>query len=98
MKNALKHVEQKEAKFVHTDASKILSRVRKSYNVLEEVNFFSNSETKQISEMTLDNFYYIERYLRRLAFSGMDENPDDKNLTEFASTLSLGSLQELNAP
>lgn len=92
LKSVLKDVDAKEAKVVHPTVYRILCKHRKLYSVLEKVDFFGNSETKEICENLMTNFYWIERYLRRLAFSGMDKNQDDKNLTEFASTLSLSSL------
>lgn len=94
LKSVVKDLNEKQAKAVHERVYKILSKHRKLYSLLEQIDFFSNTQTKEISEKTLDNFYYVERHVRRLAFSGTDQIQDDKSLHEFASAISLGSLKE----
>lgn len=99
LKGVVKNSTIESAKGEHKKAIKALTVYRTMYEWLEDVDFFNNSDTKEIAENSLANFYYLERYLRRLSFSGNCEGSEDKNLLEFASALSLGSLNEsINAP
>jgi len=93
LKVVVKDFDKEKAAQEHNKAKKVLLNYRSLISKLEKVDFFKNQETKTISENTLSNFYSIEAHIRMLAFSDKPVIPEDESLTEFASRLSLGSLQ-----
>lgn len=71
-------------------AKKALEKYKRLYSSVEKRNFFGQKEMQDLSESTLANFYKIESHLRQIAYSDMNV-PEDKELTEFASTLSISN-------
>lgn len=60
---------------------------------IESAHYFYNADTKRICDGIIDNFYAVESHLRRTAFSDSQSDTEkDKDLTEFASYLSLSSV------
>lgn len=84
------NVEITNLKLVHSISKKSLFHFRNSYARLEKNKFFKNSTTRKLSDSTLSNFYTIEYKLRTRAYADT-ETSDDKEVLDFASSVSLGS-------
>lgn len=84
----------KESRIVYVHSKKLLFSYRKLFSTLEKNNFFNNDETEKIAEETLSNFYDLESILRNKAYENEPVNSDNKALTEFASDVSLLSLED----
>jgi hypothetical protein len=82
---------KEEALKEYDRAQNALEKYRYFFEQLEKHNFFSHRKTRLIAENTLCNFYAIEANLRNVAFSDVTV-PEDRELLEFASNLSMSSL------
>ena len=83
-----KGVPAEDIKEAYSSSEKTLVTFRQIYLTLEKTKFFNNTDTKQLSENTLNNLYEIESKLRVSAFYNATV-PEDKKLTEIAAQLSL---------
>jgi hypothetical protein len=81
------------AKESYPHTTKALNEYRKLHSLLEKTDFFGDSRIRDLSESTLSNFYAVETRTRHLAFDHKSCNSDDESLNQFASSISLGSLQ-----
>lgn len=81
----------------HNISEQVLLRYIKMYSKLEQSEFLDNSQIKTLSEKTLQNLYFIESRSRFLSITEKSNNSDDDCLNEYASILSLGSLQPKDA-
>lgn len=75
------------------EVNQLLHQYIRYYNSLEKSNFFDNEPLRQTAELTLSNFYKIDSQVRFHAYPKCSKTLDDKNLNDYAATLSLGSLQ-----
>lgn len=82
-----------DTKELHQQSKAMLLRFSSTFATLEHKRLFRNKESKQIAENTLSNLYKIEFELRKRAYSEAPIISEDRNLTEFASALSLSSLE-----
>lgn len=73
-------------------ARKVLFYHIRFFNTIEKLQYFRNAETKHLCERILDNLYSIEGHLRRTVFANSDLPVNDKELREFASSVSLSSI------
>jgi hypothetical protein len=78
---------------IHSKYKKALFAFRHTITILENVNFFRNPTTRKLCNNILDNYYTIEYQLRKIAYPETNNNQtEDQELLEFASSISLGSL------
>jgi hypothetical protein len=91
-KNVIDTFTKEKALESHAKSIKNLNLYRELHDALEKIDFFNNVSTKEILENIITNCYFLEGKLRMIAYSN-SPTIDDKNLIEFASHLSLGSLQ-----
>jgi hypothetical protein len=91
-KNLIKNNEIENPVEAYPGAKKILKKIIRYHSALEKVNFFDQKDLKELSELCVANFYEIESNLRQIAYADK-KVPEDKELTEFASNLSLSSIQ-----
>ena len=92
LKSVAKDYTKEQALEAYPHYEEMLKDYRQLYSSLEKVHFFNNDTTKDVSEKTLSNFYSLESGTRRTAFADINISTD-KHLFEFASRLSLESLQ-----
>ena len=91
-KQEIEGINSAEAKVEYRRIAKLLNDYRKFYFVLEKYNFFRYNQTELISEEVLTNLYSIEAVIKHKAFINVSKNPEDKELTEFASRISMSSI------
>jgi hypothetical protein len=91
-KVVLKNNDPKEAEADYPQAKKTLFRYVRLIAHIEKAHYFYNNVTPGLCEGILDNFYAIESHLRRTAYSNKKSDGRDKELTEFASHVSLKSI------
>jgi hypothetical protein len=84
---------QEQATRLHARSKRSLNKFKKFYNKLEKADFFDNATTLENADAVLLNFYNIETHLRFAAKRNLPKNQDDQSLLDFASDISLGSLQ-----
>jgi hypothetical protein len=81
------------AKADHQYSKNSLLNYRQSFARLEKSRFFKNGTTRRLSNSVLDNLYKLEYELRKIAFDDQHSvTPEDSKLRQFASELSLSSL------
>lgn len=92
---AANKIDRETATETYPKVKTTLFKFRKVVANLEKKNYYNNSTTKRLSESILDNFYSIELSTRIIAFDDTPTNKreDEKGLVEFASRVSLRSLQ-----
>lgn len=76
----------------HSRLQRLLKRHLSYYTLLEKSGFLGQIEIKNLSELTLANFYAVEAKVRHLAYPENAKDSDDENLKDFITQLSLGSL------
>jgi hypothetical protein len=86
-------LDAESAKKKYTHVERVLSKYKNIYNRLDKANFFNNDKTKEVSNALLVSLYSLEYQYRTVAFCDLTPSEEDKNLIDFASELSLGSLQ-----
>jgi hypothetical protein len=93
LKSVVKKFEKEAALKKHSTVLKMLKDFRSLYSQLEKIKFFKNPETEELIEGIVSNLYSAEASLRNIAYTEDCNNDEDQSLKEFASRLSLGSLQ-----
>lgn len=83
--------DKSQAKEEHILAIKALKRFTKIYSILASANFFGSSETNSLADSILANLYSAEFILRNTAYEDIEIDPHDKELQEFASSVSINS-------
>lgn len=76
----------------HEEYKQRLFSFRKTFAFLERVKFFRNNTTRKLCDEILANYYSIEYKLRIAAYPSKESSIDDEELLEFASSLSLNSI------
>ncbi len=86
-------VDQKTINKGYKSSKSVLKNYRNIYARLAKKDFYENQTTREIAENTLSNFYELEAHLRMLSFTAdCVPAPEDKELIEMASRLSMSSL------
>lgn len=84
---------KEQAEGMYIKAEKVLKEMNEIYYELEKDKFFGNKELEGSVEKALLSFYKIEAHLNAITTSDIDCSEQDAPLIEFASDISLGSLQ-----
>ncbi len=82
-----------KAKAEYPTAMKSLKKFKWYYSVLEESNFFSSDQTKDLAEKILLKLYSIESKLRFIYFEDAKAVEGDEELKKTASLISINSAQ-----
>lgn len=98
MENIIKKMDADQAKKAYPIIAKSIKKFNWYYGLLEDIQFFNNEETKDLSENILLMLYDIEGKLRMVSF---DADPridcNDEELKNAATRISLNSLTSLHA-
>jgi hypothetical protein len=90
-----KIVSRAKAVEVYPDVKNLLFAYRRMIARFEKNSFFNSPTMQRLSESILDSLYSMESSLRIAAFDDIQQNrEDEKELVEFASRVSLRSLQD----
>lgn len=80
------------SKKLHTNIKGIITKFNSFYIKLEKVDFFTNQQMKKAADSIALTLYSLEGHFRMIAYAEQPPIPEDKNLIEAASAISLGSL------